>query len=343
MVRQRHLSGRGEPPRIPWYAPAPDATVVRNTKVIKVGELAVPVPDHFTLLAARRSGLLGVERGDRVVWLGLDGTRRVVRRIPGDPDWTSGLEGRLLVWTERDGEAHRFVRMSTLDGKVVADVIHQIGVAPGPSYHMSFYPAAFLGGTDVAYQARWSSKRYSRPAGYFRTSGLPAQWHLHDVSAVARRARLVAGSPLQARPGECIAVYRFDAPRPLWTRCFTQGEGRGTAHVVSFSPDGRLLLAQASERHGYYAPDRNDIVLLDSRTGRILHRFEYDTNYGGIAFEDDQHLLIVSDDAPRGDPMTESSFDMWVARCSLTGTCQDATERIRTSNYLGYVGLPSTY
>ena len=37
--------------------------------------------------------------------------------------------------------------------------------------------------------------------------------------------------------------------------------------------------------------------------------------------------------------MTESPFSMWVARCTLSGVCQDSTERIDTSNYLGYVGL----
>jgi hypothetical protein len=293
----------------------------------------MPMPQH-RLLAAGEDGLLVVEGNHRVTLLGFDGSRRLIGRIP-NKGWTAGLDGRLLAWTTPDGEARRFVRMWVRDGTMVKDTIAQLGNALGGVRDLQ--PVAFLGGTDVVYQARWSNKR--RSGVYFRTSGRPARWHLRDVTAVSTRARLVAGSPMKGARGECMAVYRYRGARPLWTRCFTQGERRGSAHIVEFSPDGRLLLTRTTEWHGYYAPSRDDVLLLDARTGRIRHRFEYDMNYGSTTFEDNDHVLITSDDAPRGDPMTESSFHMWLTRCTLSGECQDATARIPTSNYLGYIGV----
>lgn len=328
------VAGRGAPPRIPWFEPAPDASVTRNTSVLHVGARTMAMPQQG-LLGVGEDGLVVVEGDGRVTMRGFDGSRRLISRIPS-PRWTAGLGGRLLAWMTSDGEGGwRFVRMWTGDGTVVENTIAQLAAAPGPVRDIQ--PVAFLGGTDVVYHAQWNNERPS--GGYFRTSERPAQWHLREISAVSTRARLIAGSPMNSARGGCMAVYRYGGTRPLWTRCFTQGKRRGSAHIVEFSPDGRLLLAQATEWHGPYAPSRDDVLLLDARTGRIRHRFEYDMNYGSMKFEDNQRVLITSDDAPRGDPMTESSFHMWLTRCTLSGECQDATRRIPTSNYLGYVGV----
>jgi hypothetical protein len=327
------LAGRGAPPRIPWYEPAPDATLMRNTSILHVRARTLPMPRQG-LVAVAEDGLLVVDGDHRVTMRGFDGSRRLIGLIPS-LRWAAGLDGRLLAWMTSDGEGGwRFARMWTGDGTVVESTIAELGAAPGPVRDIQ--PVAFLGGTDVVYRAQWSNKR--RSAGYFRTSERPARWHLTEISAVSTGARLIAGSPMNSARGECMAVYRYGGTRPLWTRCFTQGKRRGSAHIVEFSPDGRLLLAQATERHGPYAPSRDDVLLLDARTGRTRHRFEYDMNYGSMEFEDNEHVMITSDDAPRGDPMTESSFHMWLTRCTLSGECQDATARIPTSNYLGYVG-----
>jgi hypothetical protein len=140
-------------------------------------------------------------------------------------------------------------------------------------------------------------------------------WNFVRASATSATGGLVVGLTELTDFGSCSAVYAVDGDTPLWETCEYSFD--------RFSPDGRYLVGADAYRDGIgdaYA------VVVDARTGELIHRFDAGEGYlGGTGFEDGEHLLVVLNVDGQ-----DYTFRSAILRCTFEGACELATD-VRTS------------
>jgi hypothetical protein len=116
---------------------------------------------------------------------------------------------------------------------------------------------------------------------------------------------------------ENLQLRAFEMPsgRPLWAHTFSVSMDVVSLGDFTFSPSGRRVLMPMPEA----------ALVIDTRTGAPVAALRYPATIKQVAFEDDEHLLLVDNGevVPYRASPTKSA---WLVRCELGGSCELASE-----------------
>jgi hypothetical protein len=169
----------------------------------------------------------------------------------------------------------------------------------------------------------WAGVRIDSFAPGEPTPPTTPPWDFVQVSAVSASAGLVVGQTEIVDGASCSAVYEADAAEPLWETC---------EHTFEhFSPNGAYLVGS---RHYWDGDGRPYAVVVDARTGEVVHTYEgmFITD---LTFEDDEHVLLdVQLDDGIG-PTRQAAL----VRCDFGGSCELATPAIEIDPFAAAYGI----
>lgn len=289
----------GAPPAISW---------VEGTTFHTEDGRDVPIPEDlfrpFPIYDGATGWMPGSSQDGTLDIASVDGTGTVVSRRPGNGPVLS-YDGFLLA---EYLPAEDIVWAGQADGG---------GTGPGgrdvpPDQQLD--PVGFLDDyalvSNISTEAElWAGVRIDSFAPGEPTPAVTPPWDFVQVSAVSQAAGLVVGQTEITDGASCSAVYEAAASEPLWDTCEYMFE--------HFSPDGAYLVGS---RHYWDGEGRPYAVVVDARTGEVVHTYEgmFITD---LTFEDDEHLLLnVQLDDGTG-PTRQAAL----VRCDFTGSCELAT------------------
>ncbi|MGH3329920.1 MAG: hypothetical protein ACRDPJ_01325 [Nocardioidaceae bacterium] len=297
-------------------------------------------PDKPELLT-----LNGLERGDdpkidylaRRDLVGADGS---VTRLDGTytkitpyfPGWLAGTwseNGPVQVFLDEDGQTLRSQPGSDFVVNASASQIAYVTAAEGVQDGQKLVLAPTMGSESL--KQRQSVPADASPIGFldedtvvYRTEGVEPRTFVTSFdgaaaervpglrgAAGASESGLIAGMTTVTDEGSCSAVVRADGFQRLWQTCdFT---------LLTFSPDGRHVLATSSYRDGL--GDR-ELAILDARTGEVVRHYEKKSmgslHINHMVWEDDTHALA-----------TVFEDGEWaVVRVDTEGNVESATEPV---------------
>jgi len=314
------VTGSGPPPRIPWSSPTRSGTVMHlGDETVRVPAWAIPRGTLGGRLVLEGGCTRPVERcGDRprggVHLLSPTGRYRSLdsQDTPHDvSDVVDSPAGDRIWWWTEDHDGPRLFHYAAGDPSPTQLPVPAVA---GPRTHTVL--SGIIGRRDVLL------RHWRRATTYHtRTSGRPAPWNADHLTPVTAGALL--GAPGFTPPREdCLSMFTTDSPRPRWTRCYRSGPRRVDGfYSISPAPGGRWLVTK----------DRQDVILIDARTGLVAVRLRLDEWVQDVAFEDPTHfLLVVSQELPAG---SDAWPVQWIVRCSLEPRCERATEPTRITVY----------
>ena len=265
----------------------------------------LPAGDRVVAFAAFKGGVMIAVRDSQ-------GDLRA-RRLDSGPTWP--MSGGFAVSAGRD-----VVAFAQPDGTPVVVQGDTATTLPKIAAGSGFDAVAVSGEecTDTSTACSvWVDSRGQEPAAWISTAGGSAEPAGAGMVSVADviSGRLVAGTTSVTDTGSCSAVVDAGGTT-VWSTC----EHR----LLSFSPDGRRLLASAA-----YADGLGDtgLTVLDAGTGKV--GLDLSVADGGaitqMVWEDDTHVLAVVYQGNR-----------WgVVRIGLDGRRELAVAPVRDSGDLG--------
>ncbi|NUR89030.1 MAG: PQQ-binding-like beta-propeller repeat protein, partial [Nonomuraea sp.] len=224
------------------------------------------LPEGQLRLSPDGRRLLGVEGRTVHLWDADSGDELATYQAEGEPE---------EAWVERDGHTVRYLLDSST---ITADLASRLSSARVP------------GGQQVA-----AFSQDGRLAATTKDGGPVRVWDTRALGAPMTGSEGVAdplfdpgGKRLAAGADSSVALWDVATGRRLWRHALPR-----TQVVLSktFTPDGRRLVLSLTEQSQRNA--RNELVLLDAGTGRVLARHPLATDTGTIVPTRDGRSVVT--------------------------------------------------
>ena len=290
-----HDLPRGEAAGLPYVVAKDDQLVTPDG--------TFDLPESYAMVTPYNGGWLAVgsERSPGHVIM-LDAEMNVLKTADGGTDLAASSDRTRVAYTELQPSGETLLVNAPTDG---TDPVTWSFQVTDPDQEI--VPVGYLDHDSVVYQDRLGEEM-----GIARTGGTltPIEGFLRLEDA-SESTGLVSGLVSYDIEGGCSGVMDPDSAELLWESCDHSN--------LRFSPDGRLVVADASYVDG---PGSPTLTVLDAWTGKEIAHFSPESGTRTVvgvsqaAWEDDETVLAYVDEGG----------DQAIVRLGIDGSIEAATD-----------------